>query len=122
MVKKKLKAISMVVDKVDKNGNLVTRKAMVGALKGFKGCGVGYEFNPYFPPVGKVTKAELIGNKVVIEAEIDTSFNEKLAIVPSFTIKASHMESDTRVIDDVELIGLSLTSQPADDGVTIQKV
>lgn len=118
----KLKAVSMVTDKVDSNGNLFTREAIKAAVKDFAGCPLGYEFNPNIPPIGKVTKVVVIGNKVEIEAELDKSFNEKLAIVPSFTIKAMHIEDGVRVIEDAELIDFSLTSQPADDNITMQEI
>jgi len=116
----KLKAISMVLNKVDRNGNLITEEAMEKALKNFSGCLIGYEFNPNVPPVGRVTKAVLEDGNVKIEAELDDQFDEMLAIVPSFTIM--HMEGDVRVVDDVKLISFGLTSQPADDGVTMQSI
>lgn len=115
---RKLKAVSMVVDKVDRNGNLFTRKAMEVALKDFTGCSLGYEFNPNIPPIGVVTKAVLKGDKMEIEAEVGKPFNERLVVVPSFTIKGMHEKDGIKIIDDAELISFSLTSQPADDGVT----
>ena len=114
------RVVGMVIGKVDSNGNLFTKEAMEEAIKNFTGCPLGYEFNPHIPSVGKVTMAEVVGNKVELEVEIDGSFNEVLAIVPSFSVKTMHIEDGVRVIDDADLIEFSLTSQPADEGITKQ--
>lgn len=121
----KVKGVAMVVDKVDRNGNLITKEAMELALKNFMGCPLGWEFNPNISPIGKVTKAALKGDKVEIEVEIPEKFQNKLglAIVPSFTIKSMSIDKKTggRIIKDLDLIDISLTIQPVDDGVTIFK-
>ena len=119
---KKLTGIGMVIGEVDSNGTLVTKEAAKEMVDKFKVCPLGYEFNPTIPPVGKIIKAEIVGNNVEIEAELEGIFNEKFAIVPSFIIKNMHIEDGYKVIDSAELISFSLTSQPADDDVTIFEV
>ena len=118
-MKQKIKGIAMIADQVDANGNVFTAEALREAVLNFKSCGIGYEFNPHIPHFGKVTKVELVDGKLVIEGEVDTApFVEQLAVVPVFNVKKMHSEGITRVIDEAEIIEMSLTSQPADKEAT----
>jgi len=118
-MKKEFRMSSMVVNQIDKNGNVFTEEALRNCLHSFTGARIGYNFNPNIPGMGKVEKISLKNGMVIIQGylEIDEPFNESLAIVPSFISKKMHTEMGIRYIDDVELIEFSLTTQPADEDV-----
>lgn len=113
---KTIEGIAMVADKVDANGNLYTSEAIKGAIKSFKPCKITYNFNPYMKPQGEVTKIDLEGNNLMFRAnmKIEKPFLEKLAIVPSFKIEASHKEGEINIIDKAIIFEMALTTQPAD--------
>ena len=105
---------------VDLNGNQLSSNSLKQIAKQLKDKPIGFEFNPSIPPTyGKITKGMFKQGKVLAEAEVDKPNHEvRMYIVPSFIVKKSHKEGAINVLDDVELLEISLTTQPADKHLT----
>ena len=105
---------------VDLNGNQLSSNALRQVAKQLKGKLIGFEFNPSIPPTfGKVNKGIFKQGKVFAEAEVDKPSQEvRMYIVPSFIVKKFHKEGAINVLDDVDLLEMSLTTQPADKHLT----
>uniref|UniRef100_A0A6M3IPL7 Putative structural protein n=1 Tax=viral metagenome TaxID=1070528 RepID=A0A6M3IPL7_9ZZZZ len=105
---------------VDLNGNQLSSNALKQVANQLKGKSIGFEFNPAIPPTyGKIKRGVFKEGKVFAEAEIDKPSHEvRMYIVPSFIVNKSHIEGAIRVFDDIDLLEMSFTTQPADKDLT----
>lgn len=105
---------------VDLNGNQLSPNALKQVAKQLKDKPIGFEFNPSIPPTyGKIKRGMFKEGKVFAEAEVDKPNHEvRMYIVPSFIVRKSHKEGAITIFDDIDLLGMSLTTQPADKHLT----
>jgi len=105
---------------VDLNGNQLSSNALKQITKQLKNKPIGFEFNPSIPPTyGTVKSAVFKQGKVIAEAEVDKPIQEvRMYLVPSFIVNKSHKEGAINVLDEVDLLEISLTTQPADKHLT----
>jgi hypothetical protein len=101
---------------IDSNGNIISKECLKSIAKQIKNIPIGFEFNPSIPPIyGFVKRGKFKNNQVLVEAEVEKPLHEvKMYIVPSFKVNKTHLENGINVLDEVELLEMSLTTQPSD--------
>ena len=108
---------------IDKNGIALTPAALRQLAQQAPGKPV--DDAPIGAPgtthIGKVVNADYDpeDGSVVVRAHVDVKgFTPPMFAVPHFIVRAQHFEAGVRIVEDMELLGLFLTNDPADAHLT----
>lgn len=119
------KRFELVSGRIDAHGDILSKECLEKIATQAPGLSVLLNFDQTVPPLGKITKAQVKGDRVEAEVELFEFVEHSMKtnhfrvyIVPGMAILSSTQTEEGRLIEDVWLLEASLTTTPTDSHIS----